>query len=72
MKFSKSWLQEYICETLPSSEAIASTLNKKAFEVEEVIQFPNDVVFDIKVLPNRAHDALGRPGSIQRTRRPRG
>ncbi len=62
MKFSKSWLQEYIEETLPSSEVIASTLNKKAFEVEEVLFLHGDSIFDIKVLPNRAHDALGHRG----------
>ena len=62
MKFSKSWLQEYIVEQLPTDEVIASALNKKAFEVEEVLQLADDTVFDIKVLPNRAHDALGHHG----------
>ncbi len=64
MKFSKKWLQEYIVENLPSEGVIKDTLNKKAFEVEDVIFYPGlqdvnyDVIFDIKVLPNRAHDAL--------------
>ena len=62
MKFSKNWLQEYIVEKLPSDEVIEETLNKKAFEVEEVISIANDTVFDIKVLPNRAHDSLGHHG----------
>ncbi len=62
MKFSKSWLQDYIVEKLPEDGVIADTLNKKAFEVEEVITLSNDTVFDIKVLPNRAHDALGHHG----------
>ena len=62
MKFSKNWLQDYIVETLPSDAVIADTLNKKAFEVEEVISLEGDTVFDIKVLPNRAHDALGHHG----------
>jgi phenylalanyl-tRNA synthetase beta subunit len=62
MKFSKNWLQEYIIEALPSDEVIESVLNKKAFEVEEVIVLPADTVFDIKVLPNRSHDALGHHG----------
>lgn len=62
MKFSKSWLQDYIVEQLPSNEVIADTLNKKAFEVEEVIELADDTVFDIKVLPNRAHDSLGHHG----------
>lgn len=62
MKFSKSWLQEYIVEQLPDNKEVASALNKKAFEVEEVITLSNDTVFDIKILPNRAHDALGHRG----------
>lgn len=62
MKFSKNWLQDYIVETLPSDEVIADALNKKAFEVEETISLPGDTIFDIKVLPNRAHDSLGHHG----------
>ena len=70
MKFSKSWLQSYIVEKLPKNEDIVEVLNKKAFEVEETItltsrinaDFADDTVFDIKVLPNRAHDALGHRG----------
>jgi len=62
MKFSKNWLQEYIKEKLPENVVIESSLNKKAFEVEEVISLEGDTVFDIKVLPNRAHDALGHHG----------
>lgn len=62
MKFSKNWLQDYITESLPANEVISDTLNKKAFEVEEVIELTDDTVFDIKVLPNRAHDSLGHHG----------
>ncbi|TSC55201.1 MAG: phenylalanyl-tRNA synthetase beta chain [Parcubacteria group bacterium LiPW_30] len=62
MKFSKQWLQDYIVETLPENEVVVDTLNKKSFEVEEVTSLPNDTVYDIKVLPNRAHDALGHRG----------
>ncbi len=62
MKFFKPWLQDYIIETLPEDEVIETALNKKAFEVEEIIITPQGTVFDIKVLPNRAHDALGHHG----------
>jgi phenylalanyl-tRNA synthetase beta subunit len=62
MKFSRNWLQDYIVEQLPKDEVIADTLNRKAFEVEEVITLSDDTVFDIKILPNRAHDALGHHG----------
>lgn len=62
MKFSKKWLQDYIVETLPDDESIEKELNAKAFEVEEISDFNGDSIFDIKVLPNRAHDALGHYG----------
>jgi phenylalanyl-tRNA synthetase beta subunit len=62
MKYLKSWLQDYIEEPLPADAVIVETLNKKAFEVEEVTTKDGDTIFDIKVLPNRAHDALGHKG----------
>ncbi len=62
MKFLKSWLQDYIVEILPEDAAIKDALNKKAFEVEEVIPVSGDTIYDIKVLPNRAHDAFGHRG----------
>ena len=71
MKYSKNWLQEYIKENLPQDKTIEDVLNTKAFEVEglEIIKYSEtskngeikevqDTIFDIKVLPNRAHDAL--------------
>lgn len=62
MKFLKSWLQDYIVEILPEDGVISEILNKKSFEVEETISTNIGTVFDIKVLPNRAHDALGHRG----------
>lgn len=62
MKFLKPWLQDYIVETLPEDKVIVDALNKKAFEVEEVVATDAGTVFDIKVLPNRAHDSLGHHG----------
>ncbi len=62
MKFLKSWLQDSIVETLPEDSVIIDALNKKAFEVEGMEINNGDTVFDIKVLPNRAHDALGHIG----------
>ena len=62
MKFSKSWLQDYIVEILPEDSVIEDALNKKAFEVEsiEIVDLTAgvDTIFDIKVLPNRHGDAL--------------
>ncbi len=73
MKFSKKWLQEYIVEDLPEDGIIERELNAKAFEVEGIEELntvtdenkqgtQRDSIFDIKVLPNRAHDALGHYG----------
>jgi phenylalanyl-tRNA synthetase beta subunit len=62
MKFSLKWLQEYNKEKLPDSKKLEEVVTFNAFEVEEIIQVGNDSIFDIKVLPNRAHDALGHRG----------
>jgi phenylalanyl-tRNA synthetase beta subunit len=66
MKYSHLWLQDYLEDTLPDSVIVEEALNLKAFEVEGIekvgyIQdgiIVNDTIYDIKVLPNRAHDAL--------------
>ncbi len=67
MKFSKQWIQEYIVENLPEDDTIECELNAKAFEVESIEDYivddkKCDSIFDIKVLPNRSHDALGHYG----------
>lgn len=62
MKYLKSWLQDYVEEHLPADAVIIDALNKKAFEVEGTETKGVDTIFDIKVLPNRAHDALGHVG----------
>ncbi len=58
MKFYKKWLQKYIKEELPDDKKIEEMVTFNAFEVEEVMKIEGDTIFDIKVLPNRAHDAL--------------
>jgi phenylalanyl-tRNA synthetase beta subunit len=62
MKYSYNWLQTHIKEQLPSPSIIADALTAHAFEVEEVLQVEQDTVFDIKVLPDRSHDALSHKG----------
>lgn len=62
MKFSKSWLQDYSKEHLPETSKLEEVITFNAFEVEEVTRYEADDIFDIKVLPNRAHDALGHRG----------
>ncbi len=62
MKFSLHWLQEYSKEALPELKKLEEIVTFNAFEIEEIIPFGKDTVLDIKVLPNRAHDALGHRG----------
>jgi phenylalanyl-tRNA synthetase beta chain len=70
MKILKSWLQKHIVETLPSDEEIEQALILKSSEVEAVEKIKvngdsgvvEDTVFDIKVLPDRAHYMLSHWG----------
>ncbi len=62
MKISYNWLQSYITETLPEPEKLAEKIIFGAFEVEETEQVGNDTVFEIKVLPDRAHDCQSHYG----------
>ncbi len=62
MKILKSWLQDHIKETLPSDEKIVEALTLKSSEVEGVEKAGDDTVFDIKVLPDRAHYMLSHRG----------
>jgi phenylalanyl-tRNA synthetase beta subunit len=62
MKFSRNWLQDYSKEPLPAVKDLEETVTLNAFEIESVEMTGNDAVLDIKVLPNRAHDALGHRG----------
>jgi phenylalanyl-tRNA synthetase beta chain len=62
MKILKSWLQDHIVETLPSNEKIVEALTLKSSEVEGIEKVSDDTVFDIKVLPDRAHYMLSHRG----------
>ena len=68
MKYSTHWLQEHIVKPLPDAEELRRIVTTKAFEVEEMETHGDlpaqagDAVFDIKVLPDRAHDALSHRG----------
>lgn len=63
MKISYNWLQDYFEEKLPSPERIAEEFTLHSFEVEsfDVVQ-SGDTIFDLKVLPDRAHDAMSHYG----------
>ncbi|MCX6719004.1 MAG: hypothetical protein NTZ38_01355, partial [Candidatus Taylorbacteria bacterium] len=62
MKVLKSWLQDHIVEKLPSDEAIVDAMTLKSSEVEGVLKVGDDTVFDIKILPDRAHYMLSHRG----------
>ncbi|MEK7555815.1 MAG: phenylalanine--tRNA ligase beta subunit-related protein [Patescibacteria group bacterium] len=62
MIISYNWLQTYFKEKLPSADTVAELLIFHAFEVESVEKKGDDFIFDIKVLPDRAHDCLSHRG----------
>jgi phenylalanyl-tRNA synthetase beta subunit len=64
MKYLHSWIQEYIEDEIPKGEGFVKVVSTNAFEVEEYFEIENkldgskDFIYDLNVLPNRAHDAL--------------
>lgn len=62
---SYNWLQSYFKEKLPSPEKVAELLIFHAFEVESIEKRGSDTVLDVKVLPDRAHDALSHRGIVR-------
>ena len=62
MKISYNWLKWYIPEA-PTPEKLVDIFNYHLCEMESLEKLPDgDVIFDIKVLPNRAHDLLSHQG----------
>ncbi|HEV7702046.1 MAG TPA: phenylalanine--tRNA ligase subunit beta [Candidatus Paceibacterota bacterium] len=61
MKISYNWLKWYIPEA-PEAEKLADILTYHLAEVETVEKLADDFIFDIKILPNRAHDLLSHQG----------
>lgn len=62
MKYSLHWIQEHIDAALPPIDVLAREVTLRAFEVEEVIQKEDDTILEMKVLPDRSHDALCHQG----------
>lgn len=62
MKVLHSWLQKHISEELPLPKEIEEKLVMHAYEVEGVEHIPGDVVYDIKIIPDRSHDSLSHRG----------
>ncbi|OHA89316.1 MAG: hypothetical protein A2653_01325 [Candidatus Zambryskibacteria bacterium RIFCSPHIGHO2_01_FULL_43_25] len=62
MLISYKWLERYFDEKLPEAEKISSALTMHSFEVESFEAVEGDTVFNIKILPDRAHDCLSHRG----------
>lgn len=62
MKVSYNWLQNYFEEQLPEPGELSDGIIFHSFEVESMEKIGEDVIFDIKVLPDRAHDCLSHFG----------
>src|SRR3978361_500577 len=62
MKVSKLWLDKFFDAPLPSAEGLADALTFHAFEIDGIDKVGNDDVLDVKVTPNRGHDALSHRG----------
>ena len=68
MKISYNWLKSYVPE-LPEAEKLADVFTYHLCEVESVEKIgegkSEDRIFDINILPNRAHDLLSHQGIAQ-------
>lgn len=62
MNISRNWIQHYLSQPLPDTQAIADALTFHAFEIEGIDTIDDDEIFDIKVTPNRGHDCLSHIG----------
>ena len=62
MKVSYNWLKWYVPDA-PNAEKLADIITYHVAEVESFNKLPDgDFIFDIKILPNRAHDLLSHQG----------
>src|SRR6266404_3027324 len=62
MKISKLWLDKFFDAPLPAAEELSNALTFHAFEIDAVDKAGKDDVLDVKVTPNRGHDALSHRG----------
>ncbi len=61
MKISYNWLKSYIPE-IPSEDKLSDILTFHLCEVEGTEKIVDDTIFDLNILPNRAHDLLSHQG----------
>ena len=68
MKISKQWLDTFFASPLPPAQELADALTFHAFEIDSIEKLSHpmtefeDEVLDVKVTPNRGHDALSHRG----------
>ncbi len=62
MLISYKWLQHYFPKPLPKPEELARLFTFHAFEVEGMEKKGEDTIFDVKILPDRAHYCLSHRG----------
>lgn len=62
MKISRDWLQKYFHAPLPPAGELGDALTFHAFEIDGIEEHGTDHVLDVKVTPNRGHDALSYRG----------
>lgn len=58
MIVSYNWLKEYLGDTAPSAEEVATLLTFHAFEIDGIEVVGDDTAIDVNVLPNRGSDCL--------------
>lgn len=61
MKISYNWLKWYIPE-IPAAEKLADVFTYHLCEVDGMETWQDDTIFDLNILPNRAHDLLSHKG----------
>ncbi len=62
MHISRRWLQTFFDQPLPDAVVLSDALTFHAFEIDGVEKVGDDDVLDVKVTPNRGHDALSHRG----------
>lgn len=62
MLVSYNWLNKYFENKLPSPAVVADSLTFHSWEIDEMIEKGNDVIFDVKILPDKSMWALSHRG----------
>lgn len=62
MIVSYNILQDFFDDKLPDPKKLADILTMHSYEVESFKEHDNDFIFEIDILPNRAHDSLSHRG----------